>query len=144
MKFAGIIVLVIGLLLCIFSLNMNVSVEVDSRSYGYGITTPSMQVANADLMAQRQNYLIFSGILSVVGAILMGFGAIAPKDLETAETQTEVIELGTEDRSNDDRIIFNNGVYTVDGYGFDRIEGARLFAAQNAPKGSTYSPATKA
>jgi predicted acyltransferase len=144
MKYAGILVLVIGLLLCLFSLNMNVSVEVDSQSYGYGITTPSMRVANADLMAQRQNYLIFSGILSVVGAILAGFGAIAPKAMETAETQAEIVELGNEDRSNDDRIIFNNGVYTVDGYGFDRIEGARLFAAQNPTKGSTHSPATQA
>lgn len=55
----GILVLVIGLLFCLFSLNMNVSVEIDSQSYGYGITTASMRVANADLMAQRQNYLIF-------------------------------------------------------------------------------------
>lgn len=77
MKALGSVILIIGLLLGAYALKIDVGVDVPSKSYGYGITTPAMRVANADLMAQRQNYLIFSGILSIVGAILLGFGSMA-------------------------------------------------------------------
>jgi hypothetical protein len=58
---------------------MDVGVDVPARDFGYGVSTPAMRVANVDLMTQRQNYLIFSGILAVVGAILTGFGAMQPR-----------------------------------------------------------------
>lgn len=70
--------MVVGLALGGYSLAMDVSVDVPARDYGNGITTSAMQVANVDKMAQRQNFMIFSGILSVVGAILLGFGSLQP------------------------------------------------------------------
>ena len=75
MKNLGMLILVVGLALGGYSLFMDVSIDVPARAFGYGIDTPAMQVANLDRMAQRQNLLIFSGILSVVGAILLGFGS---------------------------------------------------------------------
>lgn len=83
MKNLGIVILVFGLALAGYSLTMDVSVDVPARDYGNGIATPSMQVANMDKMAQRQNLMVFSGILSVVGAILLGFGSMqsTPKQM---------------------------------------------------------------
>lgn len=75
MKNLGMLILVVGLALGGYSLFMDVSIDVPARDFGYGIGTPAMQVANLDRMAQRQNFMIFSGILSVVGAILLGFGS---------------------------------------------------------------------
>jgi hypothetical protein len=79
MKNFGILILLAGLALGGYSLSMSVAVDVPARDIGFGITTPAMQVANVDRMAQRQNYMIFSGILSVVGAILLGFGSMQAK-----------------------------------------------------------------
>lgn len=76
MKNLGILILLVGLSLGGYSLAMDVSVDVPARNFGYGIATPAMQVANIEKMAQRQNFMVFSGILSVVGAILLGFGAM--------------------------------------------------------------------
>lgn len=78
MKNLGILILLVGLGLGAYSLGMDVSVDVPARDYGSGVTTSAMQVANVDKMAQRQNVMIFSGILSVVGAILLGFGSMQP------------------------------------------------------------------
>jgi hypothetical protein len=78
MKFFGILILLAGLALSVFALNMNVNVDVESRDFGYGVRTPAMSVANMDLMEQRQNLLIFAGVLSVVGAILTGFASMQP------------------------------------------------------------------
>lgn len=76
MKNLGILILLVGLSLGGYSLAMDVSVDVPARDFGYGVATPAMQVANMDKMAQRQNLMVFSGILSVVGAILLGFGSL--------------------------------------------------------------------
>lgn len=76
MKNWGILLLVAGLVLGMYSINMDVSISVPARDYGHGIETPAMQVANLDKMSQRQSFMIFSGILSVVGAILLGFGSM--------------------------------------------------------------------
>jgi hypothetical protein len=35
-------------------------------------------------MGQRQNYVIFSGILAIVGAILMGFASMRPASVAPA------------------------------------------------------------
>jgi hypothetical protein len=78
MKFFGILILVVGLALSVFALNMKVNVEVESRDLGYGVRIPAMSVANVNLMEQRQNLLIFSGVLAVVGAILTGFASMRP------------------------------------------------------------------
>ena len=81
MKNWGILILMVGLALGAYSLSMDVAVEVPAQDLGYGLKTPAMQVANVDRMAQRQNYMIFSGVLSVVGAILLGFGSMQPKSI---------------------------------------------------------------
>jgi len=78
MKYFGILLLLAGLGLGIFALNMKVNVDVEARDFGYGIRTPAMSVANVNLMEQRQNLLIFSGVLAVVGAILTGFASMRP------------------------------------------------------------------
>ena len=78
MKFFGILILVAGLALSVFALNMDVHVDVASKDLGYGIRTPAMSVANVNLMEQRQNTLIFAGVLAVVGAILTGFASMRP------------------------------------------------------------------
>lgn len=78
MKTFGAILLAGGLLLGGFALNMDVSVQVPARDFGYGIRTPAMAVANVDRMAQRQNFLIFGGMLAVAGAILIGFSSSRP------------------------------------------------------------------
>lgn len=78
MKFFGILILLAGLALSVFALNMKVNVDVESRDFGYGVRTPAMSVANVNLMEQRQNLLIFAGVLSVVGAILTGFASMQP------------------------------------------------------------------
>ena len=78
MKLIGIFILIAGLLLGARALTMEVGIDVPARDFGYGVATPAMKVANLDLMTQRQNYLIFSGILSVVGAILTGFASMRP------------------------------------------------------------------
>jgi hypothetical protein len=75
MKTVGLIAVACGFALAVFALTMDVSVHIEAKDYGYGIQTHAMDVANIDKMAQRQNLLIFSGVLAIVGAILVGFGA---------------------------------------------------------------------
>lgn len=92
MKNLGIAILIAGLLLGGYSLAMDVSVEVPSRDFGYGINTPAMKVANVDRMAQRQNFMVFSGILSVVGAILLGFGSMQPRPVAEKSADQDIPE----------------------------------------------------
>lgn len=92
MKNLGIAILIVGLLLGGYSLTMDVSVDVPSRDFGYGINTPAMKVANVDKMAQRQNFMVFSGILSVVGAILLGFGSMQPRPVAKNPTDRDIPE----------------------------------------------------
>lgn len=96
MKNLGILILLAGLVLGGYSLSMDVSVDVPARDFGYGLSTPAMKVANADRMAQRQNFLIFSGILALVGSILAGFGAIAEGRSKHGRRS-----LGTESRTSE-------------------------------------------
>ena len=131
MKIAGIIILVIGLFVSVVALSMDVSVGVPAQDFGYGLTTPSMRVANANLMAQRQNLLIFAGILSVVGAILTGFGAMAPNvppPVPVATPAEGTTPTAPEDLSYDHEITYRDGMYIVGEYHFDTISEARLHA----------------
>lgn len=97
MKTIGIIILVAGLLLGAHALTMDVGIDVPARDFGYGIATPAMKVANLDLMTQRQNYLIFSGILAVVGAILTGFASMRPSTPSPAESGFSPFATSTSD-----------------------------------------------
>lgn len=87
MKAIGIVILAAGLILGGFALNMDVSVHVPAQDLGYGLRTPEATVANLDKMAQRQNFLIFSGVLAVVGAILTGFASLRPAAAAVVPTQ---------------------------------------------------------
>jgi hypothetical protein len=88
-KLIGIVILTLGLLLGGYALTMDVGVDVPARDFGYGVATPAMRVANVDLITQRQNYLIFSGILAVVGAILTGFASMRPSTRETPRSPVD-------------------------------------------------------
>lgn len=105
MKLAGILILVAGLVLASFSIFMDTTVGVAARDYGYGVTSPDMRVSNIDLIAKRQSFLIFSGILSVVGAILVGFSSLSkPQNnealpVEQEQSETEPVESGATSKS---------------------------------------------
>jgi hypothetical protein len=71
MKVIGYILLAAGLLLGDYALTMDTSVPVN---YTYDNTAGlPTRVNNLGLMADRQNYLIFSGILVVLGSVLIIF-----------------------------------------------------------------------
>lgn len=93
MKATGILILLAGLALAVFSLFMDTTVAVTARDYGYGVTSPAMEVSNIDLIAKRQGFLIFSGILSIVGAILVGFASISkPASNETPLAEGDIVQ----------------------------------------------------
>ena len=69
MKTLGIIILIIGILLGLYALNMDTSVEVNYAS-GNSFGLPE-RVNNIGLMNDKQNYLIFSGILSALGLVII-------------------------------------------------------------------------
>ena len=89
MKIIGIVILVAGLVVAVFSLFMDTTVSVAARDFGYGVTSPAMEVSNIELIAKRQGFLIFSGILSVVGAILVGFGSISKRSSDSESSAEE-------------------------------------------------------
>jgi hypothetical protein len=105
MKNFGILILVAGLSLGLYSITMDVSVSVAARDYGYGIQTPAMEVANLDKMSQRQNFMIFSGILSVVGSILLGFASMQPKKPFTPAPAEETPSAIDEHREFMDKLL---------------------------------------
>lgn len=80
MKLIGAAILAIGLALGIYAFTMSVGLEVPSKNIGFGITTPAVTIADPDLVEKRRDYLIYSGILSVVGALLLGFGVMDKKN----------------------------------------------------------------
>ena len=84
MKSIGLIILVAGLALGVYALTMEVSVHVPAQDLGYGLRMPAADIANVDRMAQRQNLIIFSGVLAVVGAILIGFASMRPAPIAAA------------------------------------------------------------
>ncbi|MDO9419983.1 MAG: hypothetical protein Q7T66_04895 [Herminiimonas sp.] len=92
MKISGIILLIAGLMLGLYALTMEVGVDIPAKDYGYGVSTPATKVANLSLMNERQNLLIFSGVISIVGSILLGFGFSNTK----VNTQNDVKEIGEE------------------------------------------------
>lgn len=90
MKIFGILILAVGLILGSYALTMSVGIDVPAQDIGDGIRLPAIQVANLDRMAQRQNLMIFSGILAVVGAILTGFASM--RQVVTAPTMAALEE----------------------------------------------------
>ena len=68
MKILGFILLIVGIILGVVALNMDTTVASSSLMGSY------RRVHNIGLMNDRQNYLIFSGIISLMGLILLLFG----------------------------------------------------------------------
>jgi len=68
MKLFGIIILIVGIILGIYAFSMETSVEVNYRGYSYGLPN---RVSNLSLMNKQRNLLIFSGILSLTGLIII-------------------------------------------------------------------------
>lgn len=64
MKNWGLALILVGIISCILSLSMDTSVSTSSGS----------RVNNIGLMNDQQNYLIFSGLISVIGVLLFIFG----------------------------------------------------------------------
>lgn len=78
MRGFGFLLLAVGTVAVIFFLNMDTSV---ATSGGYGL--PS-RVENIGLIAQRQNYLLVSGLVVVVGVLLAIFGGqVSSADSDT-------------------------------------------------------------
>lgn len=67
MKFIGMLIFIIGLVLLGHALTMDTSVEVDYQ-YGNTMGLPD-RVNNIGLMADKQNYLIFGVVLAVLGIV---------------------------------------------------------------------------
>lgn len=81
MKNLGLVLLLVGILLCIVSLSMDTSVEVPERTHGEGefkITTPKSRVNNLGLMNDQQNYILLSCALALIGALIFIFGKNTP------------------------------------------------------------------
>ena len=72
MKKIGILLLVGGVLGCICALSMDTSVEI-SYPYGNVFNLPN-RVNNLGLMNQQRNYLIISGLISIIGTLFAIFG----------------------------------------------------------------------
>jgi hypothetical protein len=74
MKVFGSILICVGVIYLLIAFNMNVSVSTSSTYVpGYG-SIGGGDVANLDLMAQRQNHLIVAALITLVGAMMTIFG----------------------------------------------------------------------
>jgi hypothetical protein len=74
MKAFGWTIAALGLCYIIFAFNMNVSISTSSTYIpGYG-SVGGGDVANLDLMARRQNHLIFASLITLIGVLLGLFG----------------------------------------------------------------------
>lgn len=83
MKVFGYILICVGVIYLLIAFNMDVSVSTSSTYVpGYG-SIGGGDVANLDLMAQRQNHLIVAALITLVGAMMAIFG----KD----ESETRVV-----------------------------------------------------
>lgn len=76
MKVTGLILLLAGILIIMYSLNMDTTVAVPNST----TWLPSQRVNNIGLMNDKQNYLIISGIVTITGVILLVFGKDKPKE----------------------------------------------------------------
>lgn len=75
MKVFGIVLLVAGAIIFLIGFNLDTSVA----------TSHGERVHNIGLMNDKQNKIIFAGVLAVIGAIFVGFGSKS-KESRTANT----------------------------------------------------------
>jgi len=67
MEVAGIGLMGLAAVLMLYSLNMSTTVTTDARDFGFGVRVPSMTVNNIGLMQDKQNMLIVSGFVGLLG-----------------------------------------------------------------------------
>lgn len=89
MRILGIILLVLGLGMGMYSLNMDVGVDMPAADYGNGVSTPAARVANVDRMEQRRNMTVFSGALVLGGIMLIGFSSIGQRRVKPASPASD-------------------------------------------------------
>lgn len=85
MRIIGYILLIIGCILALYSLTMDVTVTVGRGSDLIG-------VANIVRLSQRLNLIIIAGVLSVIGALFIGFSSLKPIP-ETAVDRSDDVVL---------------------------------------------------
>lgn len=82
MKYLGHITFSVGLLIVIYAFTIDTSVAVDyPNGNEYGLPD---RVNNLGLMADRQNYMIFGGVLAVLG-LIAGFNSDKKSETEKVE-----------------------------------------------------------
>lgn len=89
--------MIIGIGAGVYSLTLDTSVEVSSKN----AWEPATRVNNLGLMNQKQNYIIFSGVIAIVGTLMLVFGKDAPSGSEDItsriyETTCSFCNSGTE------------------------------------------------
>lgn len=133
MKKIGIAVFAIGVLALLGALNMSTTVWTEPRgSIGSGTWTPPRQVHNIGLMQERQNYILVSSLLIVVGLSLFLFARFgrdsnnssqtAKLDTEKQNRQQEFVEKkikhipfeGAREVSNADYALFLTRFYSIE------------------------------
>lgn len=78
MQVTGAIVMLIGVIVCLYALSMDVTVTTEVQNVG-GVKIPSQTVNNIGLMDDRRNTLIMGGLAEVIGIVLIGVGTLNRK-----------------------------------------------------------------
>lgn len=78
MQVTGAVVMLIGVIVCLYALSMNVTVTTEAQKIG-GVKIPSQTVNNIGLMDDRRNTLIMGGLAEIIGIVLIGVGAVLRK-----------------------------------------------------------------
>ena len=87
----GILLIVVGCIVGFFAWNMDTTVESGGKTIDIGALStnlPTSRVHNIGLMAERQNRLILSGILSLAGILLVGFSTLAQDQAKARQEPT--------------------------------------------------------
>jgi len=96
MRAIGIVLLIVGVIVGIVALSMNTTVTTKPETIG-GIEIPSQTVNNLGLMDDRRNTLIVSGLVVVVGVILLAVGSLQRASLAAS---TDGSDTRTRRRAN--------------------------------------------
>lgn len=92
MKFAGIALVLIGLIWGVVAFNMKTDVAVDSSGLIALGVSPSLlprSVQNVGLMEERRNHLFAAGMLMIGGFVLFGFGVNSEARARAEGTDSE-------------------------------------------------------
>lgn len=89
MKVFGYCLICIGVIYLLIAFNLDVSISTSSTYIeGYG-SVGGGNIANLDLMAQRQNHLLVASLITLIGALMAIFG----KDQNEAEVTTSAARV---------------------------------------------------